>query len=132
MKAVVALICALALMVCVAQASDVVVLTDETFDETIKNHEFVLVEFFAPWCGHCKKLAPEYEKAATALKDIAVLASVDCTVQENLASRFGIQGFPTLKFFKRGSFDPIDFQAERNAKAIESWVRSKTARRGPT
>lgn len=46
MKAVVALVCALALMACVAQASDVVVLTDETFDETIKNHEFVLVEFF--------------------------------------------------------------------------------------
>jgi len=124
MKAVLFLVFALAFVASVAQASDVVVLTKDNFDEVISSNPFVLVEFFAPWCGHCKKLAPEYEKAAAALKDVAVLATVDCTVEEELASRFGIQGFPTLKFFKRG--EPIDFQAERNAKAIEGWVKSKT------
>lgn len=123
MKTVIGLVLALALLACAAQASDVVILTTENFDDVIKNNAFVLVEFFAPWCGHCKKLAPEYELAATALKDVAVLASVDCTVEEELASRFGIQGFPTLKFFKRG--EPTEYQGERNAKGIQAWVTQR-------
>jgi protein disulfide-isomerase A1 len=123
MKAVVGVVLMLALVACAAQASDVVVLTNDNFDEVLNNNAFVLVEFFAPWCGHCKRLAPEYEVAATALKDVAVLATVDCTVEEDLATRFSIQGFPTLKFFKRG--EPQDYQGERNAKGIESWVKQR-------
>mgnify|MGYP001137880865 CR=1 FL=1 len=125
MKVVLGLVLALAVMAFVVQASDVVVLTNDNFDEVINGNEFVLVEFFAPWCGHCKKLAPEYEVAATALKGVAVLATVDCTVEEALASRFGIQGFPTLKFFVRGG-EPIDYQGERTAKGLQAWVTSKT------
>lgn len=63
----------------------------------MKDSTITLVEFFAPWCGHCKSLAPNFAKAATALKGTAKLASVDCTVEKDLCSRFGVQGFPTLK-----------------------------------
>lgn len=71
----------------------VAVLTDKTFDEYIKDNKFVLVEFYAPWCGHCKKLEPDYRQAATLLrgsgksKSYPHLAKVDATVEQELAKR---------------------------------------------
>lgn len=68
------------------------------------DNENVLVEFYAPWCGHCKSLAPEYAAAATAVKDVAGLkiAKVDATEAKDVAGKYEIKGFPTLKFFKNG------------------------------
>ena len=79
----------------VAAASDVIDLTPDTFDDTVNPESLMLVEFFAPWCGHCKALAPHYEEAATVLKDRGIkLAKVDCVDQADLCQKNGIQGYP--------------------------------------
>lgn len=74
--------------------SDVVILTADNFTTFVFNEELVLVEFYAPWCGHCKKLEPKFEKAATELKkDTNIrLAKVDATVESVLAVSHNITG----------------------------------------
>jgi len=83
----------------------VLVLTDDTFDEAIAKYDNLLVEFYAPWCGHCKKLTPEYEGAAAVLSaqdPPRTIAKVDATENKGIADRMGIKGFPTLFFFNQG------------------------------
>lgn len=81
--------------------SNVVTLTTDTFDEYVKEHDLVLAEFYAPWCGHCKALAPKYEEAATELKGKNIpLVKVDCTAEEDLCRTYEVDGYPTLKVFR--------------------------------
>jgi len=114
----------LVLCVCAASASDVLVLSEKNFESTIKENPFVLVEFYAPWCGHCKALAPEWEQAATQLKGKVPVAKVDCTLEQALCSEQDVQGYPTIKFFRNGS--PMPYNGDRKANAIEAWVEKKT------
>jgi len=76
-------------------------LTSTNFDTTIAGADVTLVEFFAPWCGHCKRLAPEYEKAAAQLWGKVPLAKVDCTIEKDLCGKYGVEGFPTIKVFRK-------------------------------
>ena len=62
-----------------------------------------MVEFYAPWCGHCKALEPEWNEAATKLKGKFKFAKVDATEQKGLAQRFQIQGYPTIFFWDYGT-----------------------------
>lgn len=105
----------------------VIVMTEANFDEIINKHEFVLVEFYAPWCGHCKKLTPEWSSAAQTLKtaDPAVpLGKVDATENQALGTKYGVQGYPTIKFFVKG--EPIEFNGGRTAADIVQWAKKKT------
>jgi len=80
-------------------------LDDNSFDDYVyKSKESWFVEFYAPWCGHCKKLEPEWNKLASELKGGPIkVAKVDATVATKLASRFGISGYPSIKFFPAGT-----------------------------
>jgi len=103
----------------------VLVLDDSNFDEALANNNKLLIEFYAPWCGHCKSLAPEWSKAAVVLKDSPVkLAKVDCTVATATAKRFEIKGFPTIKYFANGN--PSEYQGGRTEKDIVAWVNKKS------
>ena len=81
--------------------SDVRSLGKDTFKDFMNEHPLVLAEFFAPWCGHCKALAPEYEAAATELKEKDIpLVKVDCTAETDLCQEYGVEGYPTVKVFR--------------------------------
>ncbi|GAA2572343.1 MULTISPECIES: thioredoxin [Streptomyces] len=70
-------------------------LTKENFDQTVTDNEFVLIDFWAEWCGPCKQFGPVYEKAAKANPDL-VFGKVDTEAQPELAQAFGISSIPTL------------------------------------
>merc|ERR1719446_504254 len=103
----------------------VLVLTDDNFEEAIELNDKILVEFYAPWCGHCKQLAPEYAKAAKALEgEDCALAMVDATENKEISQKFGIQGFPTLKFFNTGK--PTDYSGGRTSADIVNYMKKKS------
>ncbi|GAP83531.1 putative protein disulfide-isomerase [Rosellinia necatrix] len=103
-------------------ASDVVQLKKDDFEAFVKENSLVLAEFFAPWCGHCKALAPEYEEAATTLKEKDIkLVKVDCTEEQDLCQSYGVEGYPTLKIF-RGLDNITPYSGQRKAAAITSYM----------
>lgn len=111
-----------------ADEKDVVVLRERNFTDVIEENKYVLVEFYAPWCGHCQSLAPEYAAAASQLKDDGVvdvvLAKIDATKENQLAKHFDVQGFPTILFFVDGEHMP--YNGQRTKEGIVTWIKKKT------
>jgi len=105
-------------------ASNVVDLDATTFGDHVGSHNLVLAEFFAPWCGHCKNLAPEYEAAADTIKESnedITLAKVDCTENQELCTEYGVRGFPTLYVFEDGE-KTSQYSGARKADDISSYL----------
>lgn len=101
-------------------SADVPSLTSADFESTIAG-SLTLVKFFAPWCGHCKTMAEPYKEAAAALAGKAVLAEVDATVEKDLASKYNVAGFPTLKLFKDGE-EVSDYKGGRDKDAFVQYI----------
>ena len=105
---------------------NVYILTDKNGDKFIAEEEFVFVKFYAPWCGHCKKMAPDYKELGAKYNvdgSRVKIAKVDSTIHKEFSGKYGIEGFPTLKLFVNG--EPIDYSGERTKDAITSFISNK-------
>lgn len=112
--------------------SAVLQVTGLDYDRLIAMSNYTsIVEFYAPWCGHCKNLKPAFESAAKSLAGIAKVAAVNCDEEMNkpFCGKMGVQGFPTLKIIRpskrQGKPTVEDYQGQRDAKSIVEAVKDK-------
>ncbi|XP_077298657.1 protein disulfide-isomerase A3-like [Arctopsyche grandis] len=117
-----------ALTVVAATEEDVLDLTDADFTSGVTETDTTLVMFYAPWCGHCKRLKPEYAKAAELLKandPPIALAKVDCTEGgKDTCGKYSVSGYPTLKIFRNGEVSQ-DYGGPREASGIVKYMRAQ-------
>ena len=105
--------------------NNITVLTEANFDKALEKYEHILIMFYAPWCGHCKKFGPELERAAAVLrKENLIVAKVDATSEKELAKKYKVRTYPTIKFFKKGQIS--DYKAARKEQAVINWVRKQS------
>ncbi|XP_029006906.1 protein disulfide-isomerase A2 [Betta splendens] len=114
---------------------DVMVLHSNNFDRALSENQYLLVEFYAPWCGHCQRLEPLYAEAAGKLKAEETgmrLAKVDAIEEKELADEFDVDGFPTLKVFINGERkQPVDFTGKRTVEGIIQWMKRRAGPGAP-
>eukprot|EP00607_Mallomonas_marina_P002388 CAMPEP_0182428848 /NCGR_PEP_ID=MMETSP1167-20130531/24160_1 /TAXON_ID=2988 /ORGANISM="Mallomonas Sp, Strain CCMP3275" /LENGTH=222 /DNA_ID=CAMNT_0024612013 /DNA_START=140 /DNA_END=808 /DNA_ORIENTATION=+ len=113
-------------MICSVTCSDVIVLTGDNFDQETQagkgsNTGDWLIEFYAPWCGHCKTLAPIWETIATDLKGEINVAKVDVTTNGPLGKRYDVKGFPTILLFSKGK--TYKYRGKRTAQLLSAFAR---------
>lgn len=110
-------------LLALVKCSSVVDLTDKvSFEQAVSNLSMpILVKFYAPWCGHCKTLAPVFNDLAPIVADIATVAEVNCDVARQLGERFSIRGYPTVKLFHDNKM--WDYRGPRTQAALADFVR---------
>ncbi|KAL0226536.1 hypothetical protein P9112_013860 [Eukaryota sp. TZLM1-RC] len=114
-----------------ADSSNVVELTPDNIESVLTTNQLVLVKYYAPWCGHCKSLAPEYEEAATTLKNSIkeenkfVVAEINCDDHSELCQEAGIQGFPTIHLY-RNAMHWTEYEGARKASDIVEYCLKMT------
>lgn len=112
--------------------SDVIDLTDSNFHSLVtKSEDMWFVEFYAPWCGHCKNLKPHWVGLARSVKGKVKVGAVDCTQQQQTCSEYGVQGFPTVKFFGENKERPEDYNGPREENDLVTFASEKWARAQP-
>ncbi|XP_025779122.1 protein disulfide-isomerase A2 [Puma concolor] len=113
----------------IPEEDGILVLSRRNLGLALREHRTLLVQFYAPWCGHCKALAPEYSKAAALLaaeSAKARLAKVDGPAETELTEEFAVTAYPTLKFFRDGNrTHPEEYTGPREAEGIAEWLRRR-------
>lgn len=111
-------------------ADDVLEVTDANFAAVKARESPLFLEFYAPWCGHCKQLAPKWKNVASELRGKVIVAAVNCDENRETCGQFGIQGFPTIKFLSGGGKRTIDYNGPREESdlvtfAMNEWTASR-------
>merc|ERR1712039_628146 len=110
-----------------SQHGPVFTVVGSTFETIVKDPaKDVLVEFYAPWCGHCKKLEPVYREVAKRLEGVAsiVIAKIDAT--SNDVAGVDVEGFPTIKLWRADNkADPLDYDGDRDVDSFLAWLEEK-------
>ncbi|CAK7304688.1 Protein disulfide-isomerase A2 [Vulpes lagopus] len=113
----------------VPEEDGILVLNQRNLGLALRAHRTLLVQFYAPWCGHCKALAPEYSKAAALLaaeSAEARLAKVDGPAEAELTKEFAVTEYPTLKFFRDGNrTHPEEYTGPKEADGMAEWLRRR-------
>merc|ERR1712002_1134350 len=110
----------------IEKSEGIYVLTENNYDQAVKEFEYLLVYFYAPWCGHCKALGPEFVKAGQLLKERdsnIKLGKVDGTEEEGLMDKHSVTGYPTLKLYRRGEM--VKYTGGRMAPEMVKWLDKK-------
>ena len=103
--------------------NDVVTLDTKNFADTLKNRDDDMgwmVKFYAPWCGHCKKLAPTWTELAKSSDGEFGVGSLDCTTSQPICTQYKIRGYPTLKFIKDNKM--YAYQGARSVEALKEFA----------
>jgi len=128
MKLINLYIAVIAFIVTFANAK-VEVLTKKNFDKVIGKDKHVLVKFYAPWCGHCQRLAPIYEEVAAAYEkdnDKIIIAELNADEEKDIAKKYDIKGYPTIKLFTTKTKTPIDYNNDRTLEAFVDFIEHET------
>merc|ERR1712076_213736 len=97
-------------------------LTNDNFDSTVSEGSY-FVKFYAPWCGHCKRLKPTWDDLAKQTAGTHNIGAVDCTVEKDLCSKHGVRGYPTLLYFGGDqSSNGAKYQGGRDINALKSYL----------
>jgi protein disulfide-isomerase-like protein len=107
-------------------------LTPDTYD-SLSAGKVVFLKFFAPWCGHCKKMKPDWDKLMTEFADstVTLVADVDCTAGgKPLCDANGVQGFPTLKFGDPSALE--DYSGARDMASLQKFAQGLQPSCGPS
>jgi protein disulfide-isomerase A1 len=111
-----------------AEQGDVTILVGTNFDSIVNDpSKDVLVKYYAPWCGHCKALAPTWDDLGSHASEISdlVIAKFDATANE--VEGLNIRGYPTLKFYPKGNKDGIDYEGDRDVEAFKDWLMKNSS-----
>ena len=104
------------------------VLHDSDFPDIISEYNYILIEFYAPWCGHCKALAPKFSELATKMKKdpSVVIAKIDATANDYPSRMYHVDGFPTLYFKPAGVSDgkPILYDGGREVSEMRKFIKA--------
>lgn len=110
------------------EGTEVVTLDDATFRSALEEGP-IFVEFYAPWCGHCKALKSDWTQLAARLKGKVRVGAVDCTVAKQTCAEEQVQGFPTLKWMAGG--DAEAYQGNRDLESLASFALGRWAKDAP-